>query len=327
MTWGVPVPWDHAHVFYVWYDALINYCTAIGYGDDDERFAAWWPAVHHLIGKDIVRFHCVWWPAMCMAAGIDPPARIARARLAAARWREDVQDRLAEGGIQIDQVAPDELTDDFGVDPVRYHLLRDTPLRPRRRLLLRGHRRPLQRRPGQQPRQPGGPGGHGGRLQVRRHRPVRPTRTAPSPRRRPRPSRLRPRPGSASRPHEALEATWRLIGAANAELEATEPWKLPTGARRRRGPGQRPRGPADRRPPDRPGHARRGRRDLAPPRARRVAPGDRRLPDDAAWGGYPGGLAVEKGAPLFPRRTRLTSAWFDSHCHVQDRYLSPDGAR
>ena len=76
LEWGVPVPWDDRHVFYVWYDALINYLTAIGYGADDERFDAWWPAVHHLIGKEIIRFHCVWWPAMCMAAGIDPPAHV-----------------------------------------------------------------------------------------------------------------------------------------------------------------------------------------------------------------------------------------------------------
>ena len=57
IQWGVPVPWDPAHVFYVWYDALINYATAIGYGSDRARFDKWWPAVHHLIGKDILRFH------------------------------------------------------------------------------------------------------------------------------------------------------------------------------------------------------------------------------------------------------------------------------
>ena len=73
IDWGVPVPWDDDHVFYVWYDALINYATAIGYGRDPERFDEWWPSVHHLIGKDILRFHCVYWPAMLLAAGIEPP--------------------------------------------------------------------------------------------------------------------------------------------------------------------------------------------------------------------------------------------------------------
>jgi len=76
VSWGVQVPWDPAHVFYVWYDALVNYLTAIGYGKDEARFAAWWPYVHHLLGKDIIRFHGVWWPAMCLAAGIEPPGHL-----------------------------------------------------------------------------------------------------------------------------------------------------------------------------------------------------------------------------------------------------------
>src|SRR4051795_11636527 len=76
ISWGVPVPWDERHVFYVWYDALINYATAVGYGVDQSRFDTWWPSVHHLIGKEIIRFHCVWWPAMLMAAGVAPPTHI-----------------------------------------------------------------------------------------------------------------------------------------------------------------------------------------------------------------------------------------------------------
>ena len=75
-TWGVPVPWDSGHVFYVWYDALINYLTVAGYGGDPAVFEARWGAAHHLIGKDILKFHCVWWPAMCMAAGMEPPEEI-----------------------------------------------------------------------------------------------------------------------------------------------------------------------------------------------------------------------------------------------------------
>ena len=55
----MPVPWDSGHVFYVWYDALVNYVTAIGYGVNSDQFAEWWPVVNHLIGKDILRFHCV----------------------------------------------------------------------------------------------------------------------------------------------------------------------------------------------------------------------------------------------------------------------------
>ena len=119
-TWGVPVPWDEDHVFYVWYDALVNYLTAIGYGQDDERFGAWWPAVHHLIGKEIIRFHCVWWPAMCMAAGIDPPAH-----LLVHGWLLVSGEKMSKS--RANQIAPRDLTDDFGVDAVRYYLLRDTP--------------------------------------------------------------------------------------------------------------------------------------------------------------------------------------------------------
>ncbi|MHB8671854.1 MAG: methionine--tRNA ligase, partial [Acidimicrobiales bacterium] len=120
ISWGVPVPWDPGHVFYVWYDALINYATAIGYADDPDRFAAWWPAVHHLIGKDILRFHCVSWPALLLAAGLEPPAHI------------HVHGYLLVSGEKMsktsfNQIAPGDLADDFGVDGLRYHLLRDVP--------------------------------------------------------------------------------------------------------------------------------------------------------------------------------------------------------
>jgi len=76
IKWGVPVPWDADHVFYVWYDALINYLTAIGYGRDDDEVEKWWPHSHHIIGKEIIRFHCVWWPAMCIAAGVGPVSHV-----------------------------------------------------------------------------------------------------------------------------------------------------------------------------------------------------------------------------------------------------------
>lgn len=67
LKWGIPLPWDDRHVTYVWFDALANYITAHGYGSDDARFAAHWPVDWHFIGKDIIRFHCVYWPAMLMS--------------------------------------------------------------------------------------------------------------------------------------------------------------------------------------------------------------------------------------------------------------------
>src|SRR5919204_398592 len=74
--WGIRVPFDEEYTIYVWFDALLNYITAIGYGTDEERFRTWWPADMHFIGKDITRFHCALWPAMCFAAGIAPPKRV-----------------------------------------------------------------------------------------------------------------------------------------------------------------------------------------------------------------------------------------------------------
>ncbi|HCX68938.1 MAG TPA: methionine--tRNA ligase, partial [Rhodobiaceae bacterium] len=75
--WGIPVPGDEKHVMYVWLDALTNYITAVGYPDTDaEAYKRYWPADLHMIGKDILRFHAVYWPAFLLAAGLEPPKRI-----------------------------------------------------------------------------------------------------------------------------------------------------------------------------------------------------------------------------------------------------------
>ena len=135
--WGVPVPWDDGHVFYVWYDALINYLTVASYGSDPERFASLWGAAHHLIGKDILKFHCVWWPAMCMAAGIDPPQEIfvhgyllmGGQKLGKTMIQSGVTGQGDDARpLKITEVSPLALADEFGVDPLRYHLLREVPL-------------------------------------------------------------------------------------------------------------------------------------------------------------------------------------------------------
>ncbi|MDR7481552.1 MAG: methionine--tRNA ligase [Armatimonadota bacterium] len=75
LAWGIPVPGDPSHVIYVWFDALTNYISAIGFGSDEARFRQWWPA-HHLIGKDINRFHSLLWPAMLLSAGLEPPRQV-----------------------------------------------------------------------------------------------------------------------------------------------------------------------------------------------------------------------------------------------------------
>ncbi len=74
--WGISIPFDEEFVIYVWFDALLTYITGIGYGDDEATFGKYWPADVHFIGKDITRFHCALWPAMCLAAGIAPPKKV-----------------------------------------------------------------------------------------------------------------------------------------------------------------------------------------------------------------------------------------------------------
>ena len=118
--WGVPVPGDPQHVMYVWLDALTNYITAAGYPDDPAAFAKWWPADIHFVGKDILRFHAIYWPAFLMAAGLEPPKRV----FAHGWWTNEGQKISKSLGNVIDPVA---LVDEFGLDPIRYFLLREVP--------------------------------------------------------------------------------------------------------------------------------------------------------------------------------------------------------
>ena len=119
-TWGVKVPGDEAHVMYVWLDALTNYITAAGYPDDPERFAKWWPAELHIVGKDILRFHAIYWPSFLMAAGLPVPRRV----FAHGWWTVEGQKISKSLGNVIDPVA---LVEEFGLDAVRYFLLREVP--------------------------------------------------------------------------------------------------------------------------------------------------------------------------------------------------------
>jgi methionyl-tRNA synthetase len=292
ITWGVPVPWDEGHVFYVWYDALINYATAVGYADDPERFAEWWPAVHHLIGKDILRFHCVYWPALLMAAGIDLPKRVA------------VHGFLLVGGEKmsktaLNHIAPADLTPTFGVDGFRYHFLRDQAFGPDGDFSYEG----------MVARYNSDLANNLGNLLARVSTVVERKCGGIGP---------APDPSSALAdvaasvfeaaaagweriaPSEALEATWRLVRETNSALEAAEPWKAEPGPAVDAVLGDAL-------------EVLRIVAVLASPALTRSSqeiwrriglPGDvsdQRLPAAAAWGGYPGGLRVEKAAPLFPR--------------------------
>ncbi len=118
--WGIPVPNDPAHVMYVWLDALTNYITAAGFPDEAAARWPFWPADLHIVGKEIVRFHAVYWPAMLMAAGIAPPKRI----YSHGWWTVEGEKMSKSLGNVID---PRALVAEFGLDPLRYFLLREVP--------------------------------------------------------------------------------------------------------------------------------------------------------------------------------------------------------
>ena len=123
-SWGIPVPGDEKHVIYVWLDALANYITALGYGSDDPadqaRFAKFWPADMHLIGKEISRFHCVYWPAFLMAAGIPLPRSVQ-----ANGWLLFDQGKMSKSRGNI--VRAETVHEVLGADALRYFLLREIP--------------------------------------------------------------------------------------------------------------------------------------------------------------------------------------------------------
>jgi len=120
-NWGVPVPGDDDHIMYVWLDALTNYITAVGFPETESgEYAHYWPAQLHMVGKDILRFHAVYWPAFLMAAGLAPPERV----FAHGWWTNEGQKISKSLGNVID---PHDLVNKYGLDQVRYFLLREVP--------------------------------------------------------------------------------------------------------------------------------------------------------------------------------------------------------
>jgi methionyl-tRNA synthetase len=119
LKWGVPVPWDEAQVFYVWFDALLNYITALTYADPEhDLIEEFWPATYQLIGKDILKFHCVYWPALLLAAGYEPPRHVF------------VHGFLLMEGHKMSKslgnvLDPDEVIDKFGSDALRFYCFRE----------------------------------------------------------------------------------------------------------------------------------------------------------------------------------------------------------
>jgi methionyl-tRNA synthetase len=118
ITWGIPLPFDESQVMYVWFDALLNYISAIDYGIDEERFRSIWPADCHLIGKEILRFHAVIWPAMLMAADLPLPRQVF-----AHGWLTVEGEKMSKS--KGNAINPHDLVDEFGVDAYRYYFLRE----------------------------------------------------------------------------------------------------------------------------------------------------------------------------------------------------------
>lgn len=119
-TWGIPVPGNDRHIIYVWFDALANYITALGYPEQTGDFNKFWPVDAHLIGKDILRFHAVYWPTFLMAAGLPLPKKV----FAHGWWT--IEGQKMSKSLQ-NVVEPNMLVDKYGVDAIRYFLLREVP--------------------------------------------------------------------------------------------------------------------------------------------------------------------------------------------------------
>jgi methionyl-tRNA synthetase len=293
IDWGVPVPWDRDHVFYVWYDALINYLTAISYGEDQEAFDHWWPASCHILGKDILRFHCVWWPAMCMAAGIDPPAAFV-----VHGWLLASGEKMSKS--RGNNVDPLEVAAEYGLDALRYYLLRESTLGADGDFTFEGlvqrYNSDLANNLGNllqrvvavvnskldgvaPPAPPFPPDGLEFEATIERA----------------------VRSWEIPAPQDALEATWDLIRSANALLERTEPWKSTE-----RSVIEHTLGACL--------EVLRVVCTLVSPVLlegsellwRRLGleghPSSVDLEVDLQWGGYQGGVGLSKGAPIFPRR-------------------------
>ncbi|MFM2072704.1 MAG: methionyl-tRNA synthetase [Actinomycetota bacterium] len=292
LTWGIPLPWNDRHVAYVWFDALANYITAVGYGTDDDRFKSWWPA-RHLIGKDIIRHHCVYWPAMLMSAGLEPPKG-----WAVGGWLLAGGEKMSKTSGNV--VNPLDLVPEFGVDGFRYYVLAETTYGQDGDFTFEGLTN----------RYNSDLANNLGNLLSRVATVVGKKCDGIGPA--PRPDSPLAEAAVAAydgtvaawaevQPSRALESTWSLIRATNAYLEANEPWKTDAGPAVDAVMGDALEAlrivavlasPAM---PDTCQHIweRIGLTGLV---------SDQRLPDAAAWGGYPGGVAVVKGEPLFPRK-------------------------
>ena len=292
LDWGIPLPWDPEHVTYVWFDALTNYLAAVGFGDGTDRYSERWPVDYHLIGKDIVRQHCVYWPAMLMSAGVELPKG-----WAIGGWLLVGGEKMSKTSGNV--VNPLDLIDDIGLDGFRYYVLADTPYGSDGDFSYEGlvgrYNSDLANNLGNLTariatvveKKCGGLG-----TTADNDSPLAEVAAATY--------EDVARQWDDVQPSRALEATWQLIRATNAHLEANEPWKMEPGVEVDRVMGDAL-------------EALRIITVLVSPAVPETAKEiwgrigcsgsveDQRLPDAAAWGQYAAGRPVIKGAPLFPR--------------------------
>jgi methionyl-tRNA synthetase len=295
ISWGVPIPWDPRHVAYVWFDALINYCTAMGYGSDRERFDHWWPVDYHLVGKDILRFHAVYWPAMLMAAGEAPPKCVF-----AHGWLLVGGEKMSK--TRLNQIAPGELVATFGSDGVRYHFLRDQNFGPDGDF---SYEAMVARYNADLANNFGNLASRVLNMAVNYLGGVSPEAREGGPLREQSAVALAALSAGMSKLDFAggFGAVWELIRSANSYIEDRAPWAL-----QKAGDGaavaavlgdclETLRAVALLASPIIP--------DAAAELWRRLglsgAPEDQRLPDAAAWGSMPTGTTLERGPALFPR--------------------------
>ena len=294
LTWGIPLPWDPSHVAYVWFDALANYITAVGYGTDEKAFAENWPVDYHFIGKDIIRFHCVYWPAMLMSAGIEPPKG-----WAVGGWLlvDGAKMSKTTGNV----VNPLDLIDVVGVDGFRYYVLAETTYGNDGDFSDEGL---IKRFNSDLANNLGNLAARVATVVEKKCGGVGPASSANSPLAEIAATAVAEtsQAWAAVQPSKALEATWKLIGATNSYLEDNEPWKMEPGDAVNTVMGDAL-------------EALRIVTILANPALPTTTQEiwnrigltgnitDLRINADTKWGQYTGGTQVVKGQPLFPRLT------------------------
>jgi methionyl-tRNA synthetase len=296
LRWGVPFPDDQEHVVYVWLDALTNYISALGFGtDEDALFREFWPANLHLVGKDILRFHCVYWPAFLMSAGLELPRQV----FGHGWWlRDDLKMSKSIGNV----VRPDHLVRQFGADALRYFLAREMAFGQDASF---SDEACLERFNGDLANSLGNTTSRTVAMVDRYLAGRTPSATDSG-----------PLPGLAAEvtqryreameelePHRALEAAWQLLGGINGFIQERQPWTLAKGGSRERrelentlyGALEGLRIAALMIDPVMPAIAERLRRQIGAA----ALPVD--LDDGAVWGRLPSGETLGAAEPLFPR--------------------------